>query len=112
MIARHAASLVRAATVAGVLTAASIGAAATATAYPAGDIFLYNLKSHGIVFDLPEQAFEAANIVCSLIASGEPYETLIERGVSDSGLTEAQFGYLVEQSVQFSCPTSSSYLPA
>jgi len=93
------------------ISASAIGTASIAAAYPLGDIFLANLESHGIAVDSPKQAFEAADTVCSLIAEGEPYETLIQRGVSDTSLTNEQFRYFVGQSVLFFCPESTPLLP-
>jgi hypothetical protein len=90
---------------------AAITVAISASAIGTASIFLANLESHGVAMNSPEQAFEAADNVCSLIAEGEPYETLIQRGVSDAGLTNEQVRYLAEQSVFFYCPESTPVLP-
>ena len=111
MFVPRAASLVRAAAVAAVLATASLGTAGIAAAYPREDIFLDNLETHGIAAESEKQAVEAAIAACSLMAEGEPYDSLIETGVEVTGMTNEQFRYFVEQSVLFYCPESTSLLP-
>lgn len=93
-----------------------IGASAIATATSAqacggrGDHFLASLESHGIDAD-PGTALQVAEAVCSGFAEGETYDTLINQGAADTGLSAEDFAYAVEQSVVFFCPESSDELP-
>jgi Protein of unknown function (DUF732) len=111
MFVSGAASLIRAAAVAAVLATASLGTAGIAAAYPRAEIFLDNLRSHGIPAESEKQAVQTANAACSLLAEGEPYDSLIETGVEATGMTDDQFRYFVEQSVLFYCPQSTPLLP-
>lgn len=94
----------------------AIGASAVTTALPAeacsgrGDHFLAALDSHGIAAD-PETAFELAEAVCSSLTDGWAYDALIDQGVADTGLSAADFAFVVEQSVVYFCPEFTQQLP-
>lgn len=99
-----------------VVIAVIIGASAIATATSAqacagrGDHFLATLESHGIDAD-PDTALQLAEAVCSGLAEGETYDTLIDQGAADTGLSVEDFAFVVEQSVVFFCTESSDKLP-
>ena len=94
----------------------AIGASVIATATSAqacagrGDHFLASLESHGINAD-PDTALHLAEAVCSGLAEGETYDTMIDQGAADTGLSAEDFAYVVEQSVVYFCPEFSDKLP-
>ncbi len=102
--------LARTAVIATAIGASAIATAASAQACGGGDHFLATLESHGIATE-PATALQLAEAVCTGLADGEPYNTLIDQGVAETGLSHQDFAYLVEQSVVFFCPESSDKLP-
>lgn len=107
MISRFIAALLGATTIA----ASAIGTAGNAAAYPGGEIFFDNLRSNGIPVGSLEEAAKAANIVCDLIADGESYDSVIATLGRDTGMSDEQVSYFVEQSVLFFCRESTPLLP-
>ena len=112
MTTRCFASLAKSTATAVTIGASVLAGAATAAAYPQGDIFLADLESHGIYLESPEQAFKAARTVCALFAEGAPYESVIGDGIAGTGLANEQFRYFTELSVTFYCPEFTPVLPS
>jgi Protein of unknown function (DUF732) len=102
------ATLIRAAAVAAMLTAAALGTPGLASAERSLTVndqaFLDGLQAADIGFDSPAAAIEVAHMICEDMADGASYGDLLDEIVAATDLSFEQADTLADDSIWYYCP--------